>query len=115
MTLTEQMITVAMVVLGTAVTRFLPFLIDAEIYTVSWKSPSCRSVRAACNLQPEKCEYIYRKPRPAGIDFNCAGYFSACVEAADASLHCRRYGVLYAAGAACFLNRREEWIWVSVG
>ena len=27
MTLTEQMITVAMVVLGTAVTRFLPFLI----------------------------------------------------------------------------------------
>ena len=27
MTLTEQMITIAMVVLGTAVTRFLPFLI----------------------------------------------------------------------------------------
>ena len=53
MTLTQQIITIAMVVLGTAVTRFLPFLIfpagtaHAEIYPVSGEG-CCPAPYSAC-------------------------------------------------------------------
>ena len=88
MTLTQQIITVAMVVLGTAVTRFLPFLIFPA------------GVRPAGHLLSEGCERFYRKPRHTGADLDHTCDPASCVETADAPVYCRRDGVLYAACAA---------------
>ena len=105
MTLTQQIITVAMVV--SAVSDFTGREADAKIYQVSGKSASSGSIRASGYLLSEKCKCFYRKSRGSGTDFDYTGDFPACVEAADASVHCRRYGVLYAACAACFLKQKN--------
>ena len=103
MTLTQQIITVAMVVLGTAVTRFLPFLVFpayAEIYPLSGQGPALCGVRTSGYLQSEGRQYCNRQPRDPGADLYPPCCCAACVEAADASFHCRWDCVLYAARSA---------------
>lgn len=69
MTLTQQIITIAAVVLATMVTRFLPFLdfsigkTDPKVYPVSWKSSPCCSVWTADRLLLKKCKYLFWQPR----------------------------------------------------
>lgn len=91
MTLTQQIITVAMVVLGTgrytvsAVSDLSGREADAKIYQVSGKSASSGSIRTSGYLLSEKCKCFYRKSRGSGTDFDYTGDCPACVEEADAS------------------------------
>ena len=61
MTTTQSIITIVAVVLGTMVTRFLPFLIFPEgktpacLYSVSGKGASLCSDRSSRYLLPEGC------------------------------------------------------------
>ena len=54
---------------------------------------------------------IRQKCRKAwiGADCNCCGCGVALLEAADAVVHCRRYDLLYAAGADGVLIRGTLW------
>ena len=112
MTLTQQIITVAMVVLGTAVTRFLPFLIFPA------GKPTPKYIKYLGRVLPPavfgllviyclKNVSVFTGSHGSGTDFDYTGDCPACVEEADASVHCRRYGVLYAACAACFLKQKN--------
>ena len=77
---------------------------DAEVRAVSRKGAPGGGIRTAGRLQPERREHPLRKPRYTGADLDCFGHSPACVETADASVHCWWYGVLHAACAVCFLN-----------
>ena len=111
MTLTQQVITVGMVVLGTLVTRFLPFILF----------PAGRPT-------PKYIQYL-GKVLPAAVfgllviyslkdvsilggshgipERHSRGGAAASVETADAAVHCGRDGLLYAAGAVCILIWRK--------
>ena len=96
MTLTQQIITVAMVVLGTAVTRFLPFL----LFPAGRTTP--KYVQYLGKVLPAAV-FGLLVPRHTGADLDRSGYCAPCVETADASVYCRRDSVLYAACSACIL------------
>lgn len=85
MTLTQQIITIGLCILGTMLTRFLPFLIFREN-----------------RKTPEVIQYI-GKYLPAAVFGMLVVYClrTAPLETADAALHCRRHGVLYAVAALC--------------
>ena len=86
MTLTEQIITIGMVVLGTMITRFAV----------------CR-IRAAGYLLPEERRSDAGQSRnPRAFVSGCCGC-SAFVETTDASLDCRRHSFLYGTGSADIL------------
>ena len=88
MTLSEQLITIAMVILGTALTRFLPFLIFP-----------------AGKPTPKYIQYL-GKVLPAAVFGLLVVYclrnvnlFSSYLEAPDASFHCGGNHPLYGTGA----------------
>ena len=87
---------------GNAISSF-PYLPgregDTEVRAVSRKGASGGGIRTAGRLQPERREYPLRKPRHTGADLDHPSDPAPRMETADASVHCRRDRVLYAAGA----------------
>lgn len=112
MTLTQQIITVAMCVLGTMATRFLPFIIfsdkapHAKICALSGQGPAGGSFRAAGGILPERRERFFRQPRLAGTDRRRRHGGAPYLEKEHDALHRRRYRLLHAAGAACVLKSK---------
>ncbi len=109
MTQTQQIITIAMVVLGTILTRFLPFWIFPPnrptpkfVQYLGRVLPAAALWSVGCIL-PEGCKHMDKPAWTAGIDCDSLHCFSACLEAKYAAFYCRRNGYLYAFGTFCFL------------
>lgn len=106
MTLLQQIITIAMVVLGTAITRFLPFIVfPADKPVPKYVQYLGKVLPSAVfgllrDLLPAKREHLHGKSRDTGADFHCSGHCTASLETADAFIHRRWNHMLYAAGAA---------------
>ena len=107
MTFTEQIITIATVVAGTMITRFLPFILfpankkTPPLVAVFRQSAAYGSYGYACCLLTQGYANSYRQPRRPGsyrrgTDSHIAGN-PAQSAADDSSRHYR----LYAAGAIC--------------
>ena len=110
MTIPQQIITVGLCVLGTMLTRFLPFFIFREnqetpafIRYIGEISPFC-SFRHARHLLPEKCQLSERKPRSPGAARDHSHHRSSSLETPDAFLNLRRDDLLYAAASVCILR-----------
>ena len=112
MTVPQQIITVGLCVLGTMLTRFLPFsssgrIKNADFHPVHWEvSPFC-SFRHARHLLPEKCQLSERKPRSPGAARDHSHHRPPSLETPDAFLNLRRDDLLYAAASVCIL--RYHW------
>lgn len=78
---------------------------DAEVHTISREGASFGGVWSSCNLLPEKCQPVDRKPWNTGGGFHSSGDHAAFMEEADAAFHSGRNRMLYASGAVCFLNK----------
>ena len=103
MTLTQQIITVAMVVLGTAVTRFLPFLVFPS------GKPTPKYVQFLGKFLPAAVFgllviYSLKDVSVFSGSHGIPEMISILLETADAVVHCGRNGVLYAAGAVRILR-----------
>lgn len=77
---------------------------DSKIHTVSWQCIASGSLRTIGDLLPEECEPFYRQSWFARIRFCWTCCDLALLEAADASVNCRRNTLLYAFGAVCILG-----------
>ena len=77
---------------------------DSKIHTVSWQCTASGSVWIAGDLLSEECEPFYRQSWFARIRFYWTCCDLALLEAADASVNCRRNYLLYATGAVCILG-----------
>lgn len=77
---------------------------NSRIHTVSWQCITIGSFRIIGDLLPEECEPFQRQSWLAGIHFYWTCCDIALLEAADASVNCRRNTLLYAAGAVYILN-----------
>ena len=108
MTLVQKIIIIGMAVLGTAMTRFLPFLIfpgdrpvPKYVQYLGKVLPSAVfcGFRAAGRLLSAECKHSVRKSRNSGIDFHCGRCGASSLETADAAVHRRRNDLLYDAGA----------------
>ena len=78
---------------------------DAEVYSVSWKSPSIRSIRASDYLLPEECQSVYGESWNSGNDFNSSGRIASSLEAEYADFNSWWNGLLYA------FNSDAVWKW----
>lgn len=107
MTLTQQIITIGLCILGTMLTRFLPFLIFRE----NRKTPEVIQYigkylpAAVFGMLVVYClrnvSIVSRQSRTPGADRHSGDLRTAPLETADSALHCRRHGVLYAVAALC--------------
>ena len=95
MTIPQQILTIGLCVLGTVLTRFLPFLVSG----LTVPRPGIFSILALCCLRglrdaggllSAQCLGHAVQLRTAGADRDYSGDPSAPLEAADDSLHCRR-------------------------
>ena len=105
MTLTEQILTVAICALGTMATRFLPFLLFSP------KRPTPAYVQYLGKALPaaifgmlvvyclKNVEFFFGKPWASGASRHRRDSRIAYLEAADACVHRRRHGFLHGAGA----------------
>ena len=96
MSLTQQIITIGLCVLGTMATRFIPFMVFSE----KKKTPAfilyLGGVRYAGYLLSEKCGISTGKSWSARITCNSCNRCAPCAETTDAALHCGRHHLLYA-------------------
>lgn len=109
MTLTEQIITIGMVVLGTIITRFLPFLlfpagkpVPRYVQYLGKALPSAvfGLLVIYCLKNVDLMQGSHGIPELLSLAAVAALPF---VETADASLDCRRHSFLYGAGSADIL------------
>ena len=107
MTLTQQIITIAMCVLGTMATRFLPFIIfnekkeDSRIRTISRKIPPISRIRHARYLLSEECKSVPRNPRTPGRNRHPRHRRASLLETQHADIHRRRHDMLLAPASFC--------------
>lgn len=109
MTILQQVLTVAAVVLGTMTTRFLPFLLFPE-----GKQPPA-FIRYLGTVLPSavigllvvfclKDAVFIQLAWPAGAFGHSGRRFAAPVEEKYSPEHCRRNHFLYGPGSGCFLS-----------
>ena len=103
MSIPQQLVTIGVIVLGTMLTRFLPFFIFPD------NRPTPPFVRyLGCvlpaavfgGLLSERHPSVHRQSRSARADRCLCRYCAASVETADASFYCRRNFRLYVPGSA---------------
>ena len=100
MTLTQQIITIGMVVLGTMLTRFLPFLLfpagkPTPKYIQYLGKVLPASVFGLLVIYCLKMSVFYRQPRDTGTFGYYTGHCSAPLETADAVVHSGRHYILH--------------------
>lgn len=93
MTVPQQIITIAIIVLGTELTRFLPFLIFPA------GKPTPNYIQYLGKVLPAQCQHLYRKSRYSGAACHRRDGWTALVEAANAAVHRGRHDLLYDFGA----------------
>ena len=93
MTLWQQAITILMCVLGTMLTRFLPFLVFSS------RRPTPKYIQYLGQVLSEKCLSAAIQLRSARTDRDRGHDRAASVETPDALVDRRRNRVLYAARA----------------
>ena len=97
MTVQQQVITILMVVLGTMLTRFLPFLIFPA------DEPTPKYIQYLGKVLPGK-------PWDTGADFSNFNCGSAFLETTDVALHSRRDDLLYGFSTDCFLRGKQSFL-----
>ena len=107
MSLTQQAITLLMVVLGTLITRFLPFIVfpAGKPTPISRKGSPLGSFRTSCSILSEKYRYYQQKSRFAGVYFHCIYHLPPFMEKKYTALNCSRNDLLYAACSVCILKK----------
>ena len=96
MTLTQQIITIAMCVLGTMATRFLPFIIFNE------KRRTPEFVQYLGKFLPsEECKSVPRNPRTPGRNRYPRHRRASLLETQHADIHRRRHDMLHAPASFC--------------
>ncbi len=101
MTVTQQIITIAITAIATIITRFLPFAVfqSNKRQTPKFIEYLGKALPAAVfAMLVVYClkRYSHRKSRFAGTDSDYSSRSSPPLEEADASFDCRRHGLLYA-------------------
>ena len=101
MTLTQQIITIAMCALATLLTRFLPFVIfradrpTPKFVQYLGKALPGGDLCDAGGVLPAQCQHLYRKSRYSGAACHRRDGGTAPVEAANAAVHRGRHDLLY--------------------
>ena len=102
MTLSQQIITIAMCVLGTMLTRFLPFAVFSSkrptppyIQYLGKVLPGAIFFHAG-GLLPATCFLTAGQSWVTGADRNSSDSWTSPVEKTNVVVYCRRYGLLYA-------------------
>ena len=98
MTLSQQIITIAMCVLGTMLTRFLPFAVFRK--STAW----CDFFHAG-GLLPATCFLTAGQSWITGADRNSSDSWTSPVEKTNVVVYCRRYGLLYASYPVYLLRK----------
>lgn len=109
MTLTQQVITIALCALGTMATRFLPFLLFSS------RKPTPGYIQYLGKALPAaifgmlvvyclKMSASYQQPRSARIGCHTCCSGTASMETPNALVNCRWYDLLYASCTVYFLN-----------
>ena len=105
MTLTQQIITIAMCVLGTMATRFLPFIIFNEKRRtpefVQYLGKFISRIRHARYLLSEECKSVPRNPRTPGRNRYSRHRRASLLETQHADIHRRRHDMLLAPALFC--------------
>ena len=111
MTLSQQIITIAMCVLGTMLTRFLPFAVfqfqtsNAAIHSIFRKSTAWCDFFHAGGLLPATCFLTAGQSWITGADRNSSDSWTSPVEKTNVVVYCRRYGLLYASYPVYLLRK----------
>ena len=99
MTLSQQIITIAMCVLGTMLTRFLPFAVFSS------KRPTPPYIQYLGGLLPATCFLTAGQSWITGADRNSSDSWTSPVEKTNVVVYCRRYGLLYASYPVYLLRK----------
>ena len=100
MTLSQQIITIAMCVLGTMLTRFLPFAVFSS------KRPTPPYIQYLGKVLPgATCFLTAGQSWVTGADCNSSDSWTAPVEKTNVVVYCRRYGLLYASYPVYLLRK----------
>ena len=117
MTLTQQFVTIGVCVLGTMLTRFLPFLLfGSNRPTPKYVQYLGRMLPGAifsmlviyCLRSVQPLQYSYGLPQAIAIAvtvFHCTGVLALSLEKADAAFHRRGHGLLHAADSIRILKK----------
>ena len=106
MTTWQGVVTVLMAVLGTIITRFLPFVLFPESkkppHRLSWQRASVCYDRTAGGVFAEKRQSFCWKPRHSRSDRHRRDRRAARMETQHAALDRRRHRRVYGITSACF-------------
>ena len=102
MTLSQQIITIAMCVLGTMLTRFLPFAVFSS------KRPTPPYIQYLGKVLPGaifSMLVVYCLRHVSGADRNSSDSWTSPLEKTNVVVYCRRYGLLYASYPVYLLRK----------